>query len=390
MTRIDLSDAEAVDAHTHPYRLDDLLARDAEGFDTRMTLMGESFVSSSHLNPELWSFVDGLTGSTMLGRVLLRWLAEHLGCEPNREAVTSARDEALRADPVAYTKGLLDAARVAEVLADEGYPQPPVPREEFEATIGVPVHRVARLEPWILEHREAGFDGLVAGVEHETATAAADPRCVAYKSIIAYRAGLDVTHPSSAEAADAYGRWRDDGFRESREHGKPVRDFLLHRALVVAREHDRPFHIHCGGGDPDIHLAHARPQDLWPLLVAHQDQPIVLIHTGYPWIPEAAYIASVLPHVYLELSELIPWGWSMVDWALEVMLGTVPGAKVLYGSDEAGEPESFYVSARMARAALERVLGTFVDRDHLTQAEAERLGRDVLAGNTRALHGLEE
>ena len=388
MNRVDLSEAEIVDAHTHPYRLDDLLARDSAGFEARMTFMGESFDSSSHLDPGLRSFMQDLAASTMLVQVTLRWLAERLGCEPTREAVTAARDAAIRADPLGYTKGLLDAAGVVEVLTEEGYPQPPITRQEFEAAIGVPVHRVARLEPWILEHREGGFDDLVDGVEHEAATAASDPRCVAFKSIIAYRTGLDVTNPGPQEATEAYSRWRGDDFRESREHSKPVRDFLLHRALDVARTHDRPFHIHCGGGDPDIQLAHARPQDLWPLLVAHQHQPVVLIHTGFPWMPEAAYIASVLPHVYLELSELIPWGWSMVDWALEVILGTAPGIKVLYGSDEVGEPELLYVSARMGREALERVLGLLVDRDHLTLAEAERLGADVLAGNARRLHGL--
>lgn len=34
--------ARQVDTHTHPYRLADLLAKDSEGFDTRITFMGES------------------------------------------------------------------------------------------------------------------------------------------------------------------------------------------------------------------------------------------------------------------------------------------------------------------------------------------------------------
>jgi len=388
MNQVRLTDVEVVDAHTHPYRLEELLAKDAEGFDTRITFMGESFSSSSQLDPELWSFVDGLTDSTMLAMVLRRWLAEHLGCEPTREAVTGARDAALRADPVAYTAGLLRAERIVAVLADEGYPQPPVPREEFQAAIGAEVYRVARLEPWILRHREGSFDDLVSSVEGEAEAAAADPRCVAYKSIIAYRSGLDVGDPSPSQAAEAFDRWKAEGWRESREHGKPVRDFLLRRALEVARRHDRPFHIHCGAGDPDIDLAHAGPVNLWPLLVDHQAQPIVLVHAGYPWIPEAAYIASVLPNVYLEISELVPWGWSMVEWALEVILGTAPAVKVLHGSDEAGEPEMFWLAARLTRGALGRVLDRFVEREYLTVDEAEGFGRMVLGVNARRLHGL--
>ena len=386
--RVDLSDVEIVDAHTHPYRLEDLLERDPTGFDTRMTFLGESFSSSSRMQPDLWPFVDGLTDSTIFAIAMCGWLADHLGCEPTREAVTAARAAKLSADPVGYTKGLLEAGGVVAVLADEGYPQPPVPAEEFARTIGVPVHRVARLEPWILARRGGSFEDLVSGVEAEANGAAADLNCVAFKSIVAYRTGLDVGDPSPSDARAAFDRWRGDGWRESREHAKPVRDFLIRRALAVAKASDRPFHFHCGGGDPDINLAHATPQSLFPLLVDVQDQPVVLVHAGYPWVREAAYMASVLPHVYLELSELIPWGFGQVEWALEMLVGTVPAAKLLYGSDEAGEPESFWASALLARAALQRVLDGFVERGYVTVERAERLGRMVLAESCRTLHGL--
>ena len=388
MERVDLSGAEIVDAHTHPYVLEEMVSRDPAGFDTRMMFLGESFASSSRMSPELWPLVDGFTDSTVFGIALVHRLADHLGCEPTRAAVSEARAAALREDPTGYTKGLLDAAGIVAVLSDEGFPQPPVPADVFTETIGVPVHRVARLEPWILAHRGGGFDDLVGGVEAEAASAVADPNCVAFKSIVAYRTGLDVGDPSRSDAGEAFERWRADDWRESREHAKPVRDLLIRRTLGVAKANDRAFHFHCGGGDPDINLAHARPVDLFPLLVDVQDQPVVLVHSGYPWIREAAYIASVLPNVYLELSELIPWGFGQVEWALEMLLGTVPAAKLLYGSDEAGEPESFWISALLARRALERVLAGFVERDYVSETQAEGLGRLVLADACRTLHGL--
>jgi predicted TIM-barrel fold metal-dependent hydrolase len=388
MAGVDLTGIGIVDAHTHPYRLADLLAKDAEGFDTRAMFLGESFLSSSQMHPELWSVADAFTDSTAYALALRRWLAAHLGCEPTREAVTAARDAAVKADAVAYTKGLMDAAGVVAVLSDEGYPQPPIPAGEFAETIGVTVHRVTRLEPWIIEHRGGSFDDLVSGVEAEATEAAADPNCVAYKSIVAYRTGLDIGDPDRSTARDGFERWKADDWAETREHAKPVRDFLIRRALAVAKANDRPFHFHCGGGDPDINLTYAGPVSMFPFLVDVQDQPVVLVHSGYPWVREAAYIASVLPNVYLELSELIPWGWGQVEWALEMLVGTVPATKLLYGSDEAGEPEAFWASALLARAALQRVLGSFVDRDYVSPDEAERLGRLVLGDACRALHGL--
>ena len=352
--------------------------------------LGTALISSNHANHELASFVEELTETTLFGLALRRWLSAYLGCEPTKDAVVAARDAALRADPTGYVRGLLDSENVVAVVADEGYPQPTIPRADFEAALGgVPVHRVGRIEPWIVSARETGtFDDTVARFEELVNAGGDDPRLVGFKTIIAYRTGLDITYPTSAEAGAAFDRWRADEWRESREHAKPVRDFLLERAFVLAKEHDRPFHVHVGGGDPDVNLAHATPRDVFKFFVDHQDIPIVMIHSGYPWVAEATYVASVLPNVYLDLSELVPWGWGQIDWSLEMILGAVPGAKVFHGCDESSEPEMFPTSARLVREALERVLGTFVDRDFLSVKDAESIGRGVMADNVRRLHGI--
>jgi predicted TIM-barrel fold metal-dependent hydrolase len=130
------------------------------------------------------------------------------------------------------------------------------------------------------------------------------------------------------------------------------------------------------------------PQDAFAFFVEHQDQPILMIHSGWPWVAEATYVGTVLPNVYMDLSELVPWGWGQIDHSLEMILGSVPAAKVVHGCDESSEPEMFPVSARLVRQALERVLGTFVDRDYLSTDDAEALGRGVLADNVRRLHGI--
>jgi hypothetical protein len=388
--KVDLHGADVVDAHCHPFRSQDLLDRDPAAFETRCMYLGTALISSNHANHELSSFVEELTETTLFGLALRRWLAAYLGCEPTKDAVVAARDAALRADPTGYVRGLMDSEHVVAVVADEGYPQPTIPRADFEEALGgVPVHRVGRIEPWIVDARETGnFEDTVSKFEEHVNAGGNDPRLVGYKTIIAYRTGLDITYPSSSDAAAAYERWRADDWRETREHAKPVRDFLLERAFRLAKEHDRPFHVHVGGGDPDVNLAHATPRDVFKFFVDHQDIPIVMIHSGYPWVAEATYVASVLPNVYLDVSELVPWGWGQIDWSLEMILGAVPGAKVFHGCDESSEPEMFPTSARLVREALERVLGTFVDRDFLSVSAAESIGRGVLADNVRKLHGI--
>jgi len=99
-------------------------------------------------------------------------------------------------------------------------------------------------------------------------------------------------------------------------------------------------------------------------------------------------VASVLPHVYLDVSIPLPWASLAIDQKLEVLLGAAPPAKVLYGSDEASEPEVIWLSAQLAREGLGRVLATAVERRWLDEREARSIGEDVLGGNACRLHGI--
>ena len=388
---IDLSAAPVVDTHCHPWRNEELLAQDPLGFEDRITMTGMCLISSGLADEQLTRHLGLLTESTPLALTMRRRLAEHLGCEPTREAVAKARHESLAADPVVHNRRLWATGGVTGLVYDEGYPQPTISRDDFVADSAATVHRVGRIEPWIVALRETArtFRELEDAFVAELERAAADPELVAFKSVIAYRTGLDVNEPAPDSYCEReYELWRSNGWAESREHAKTIRDRLLHRTAEVARRHDRPVHIHCGGGDPAIVLSHARPQDLFPFLSRHADQPIVLIHSGWPWLEEGAFVASVLPQVYLDVSITMPWGSLAAYQKLEVLLGFTPPAKVLYGSDEASEPEVIWLSAQLGREALGRVLGTAVERAWLTGPEARRIGEGVLAGNSRRLHGI--
>jgi len=389
--RIDLSDADVVDDHCHGFRLDEILARDPRGFEARCTLLGMGVMSSAQALDDPRDRARELVESTLFSLISRRWLAERLGCEPTAEAIAAARHDAISRDPVAYTRALLDDEHITGLLTDEGFPLPAIPAEEFERQVGgVPVHRVVRIEPLIADLREraASYADLEDRFTAELERASEDPRTVAYKSIVAYRTGLDIEPTDASAATSAFDRWRAQGWPEARDPAKPVRDRLLGRTLDVAKRRGLVAHIHCGDGDADIDLAHARPHDLFPFLRDHADQPIVLIHGGHPWTQVAAYIASLLPNVHVDLSVLVPWASSAIEPLLEILLGMVPASKLLYASDQASEPEVFWLSARLARRALERVLDGLVDRDYLTAPEAGDIGRGILAGNSRRLHGI--
>jgi uncharacterized protein len=384
-----LDHADVVDVHCHGWRTADVAARDQSGMLDRITMLGMCLISSDLDAPELQGVMQHATDLNPVALAMARRLATLLGCEPARESIAAARAEAL-ADSGGYLERLWRDAGVSALVMDDGYPLPMVDGQALSREAGIPIHRVARIEPMIVDLRDgaAGFSDLEDAFAAR-AEAALSEGAIAFKSVIAYRTGLDVQPWGRSDCEAAFRRWREDGWRETREHAKPVRDTLLRRTLEVARRGDVPLHVHCGGGDPSVVLSHARPSNLFPLLHEHLRQPIVLIHSGWPWVEEGAYIASILPNVYLDTSLSTPWASLAIDSRLEILLGIASPAQVMYGSDESTEPEVIWLSAQLARESLERVLRSGVERRLMGEEDAARIGAAVLGGNARRLHGLE-
>ncbi|MCB0212124.1 MAG: amidohydrolase family protein [Anaerolineae bacterium] len=386
--RIDLSQAPIVDAHSHGFQADKLIAAPPEGFLDRITVMGMCFGSATGVNPALAGAVSSMTDHTLMAMLTRRRLAEYLACSP--EALLPTRHATLAADPQAYISGLMADAHVSAMVVDDGYPLPKVDQRVMQELTGITIHRVARIEPMIEAARQQTQSAadLEAAFRAELERAVNDPRCVAFKSIIAYRTGLDVGAPSREEVAASYKRWQAADWREGRDTSKALRDHLLNVTFEIAKKYDRPVHIHSGAGDTDVVLSHARPSNLGPLLTRFADHPTVLIHSGFPWLGEATYLASLYPLAYLELSLYFPWGMLDMDRVLTQVIGAVPTNKILYGSDEASEPEIVWISAKEGRAALERVLSSAVERDFMTIDQAQSIGHNILAHNVLRAHGL--
>jgi len=385
---IDLTGMSVVDAHCHGVRLADLLEQPPTGWADRITLIGMCMASSATAAAELKQQVSALTEWTMFASTGRRWLAHWLGVDESD--VDEARMARLRDDAGAYLGALMADQRITDLFVDDGYPQPPVDAAQFGALVGATAHRVARIEP-IIDRVCAQADTLddaVAAFEAELDACGQDPSCIAYKSIIAYRSGLDVGDPCDDEVAASFSAWKANGLVGGRRETKALRDRFLHITCRKAATHDKAVHIHSGAGDPDVLLAHAHAAGLAPLIAAHPATAIVLIHAGFPWIEEAAYLAGMYPNAHIELSLFNPWATLDLDRGLRTILGLVPTSKVMYGSDEASEPEVLWISARLFRRVLARVLDGAVDDDLLTPAEGVRTGEGILGANALRLHGL--
>ncbi len=389
---VDLSRVEIIDNHCHGLEIEALLRSEPESFEARMTLTGQAYLTSNGNDAGTWRHIESLVTDNVYSIIVRRWLSSYLGCDDTPAAVAGARDAALRRDPVGYLRGLLDDAGIVALVADEGYTYLPVAGKDLAVLTARPVHRVARIESFIDELKAddtlTRFDDFAAALEQRLEDAASDPTTIALKSIIAYRTGLDIGEPDVAAARAGFEKWRASAWRDDRGAAKCVRDQLLHNAMAVVERHGIALHIHCGDGDPDVVFQHARPQDLYPFLTRYRARPIVLMHAGHPWSDEAAYLAAILPHVYVDLSVLVPWASVRIESYLSGMLGTTPSRKLLYSSDQVYEPELFWVPARFARQALERCLGALVRNGDLGVEQAQSIGAGILGENCRRVHAL--
>lgn len=323
-------------------------------------------------------------------RVALRRLALELDCEPTEEGVLRARQAF---DPVEYANRLLKKSRTGLMILDHGFAGgEAMSPAEHSAAIDIPQRSVVRLETaaevlvassenvaeWLMAVREALMEGVDGGA-------------VGVKTIAAYRAGLQLREPDwkRAEAEFKALRARAADGHPIRLEGEPLCHLLLLEAAQVSGELGVPLQVHCGFGDSDEDLALTNPLGLRRLFVEPRFDglKVVLLHC-YPFHREAAYLASVYPGVYMDLSLAIPLAAHDGARALEEALGLCPTSKLLYATDATRFPEAYLVAAALHREALASALTRLVDTGWLTQTEAVESGRQVLGGNARRIYPL--
>jgi predicted TIM-barrel fold metal-dependent hydrolase len=328
---------------------------------------------------------------TPLGFAIRRWCAPLLDLEAS---VPAAQYVARRTElgPDEVNRRFLTAAQVDAWLVDTGYLSDQVMTPgQLAAASGAAALEIVRLEA--LAERvavggggAAGFAaGFAAGLDAALAAGA-----VGLKSIVAYRYGLDFdpAEPSGAEVTGAAGRWL--AAIEADPAALRLADPVLLRHLIwAAIRTGRPLQFHVGLGDPDARLHRADPGHLHDFLIATQDAgaPVMLLHC-YPYHRQAACLASVFPHVYLDVGEALNHVGASSAAVLAEALEVAPFHKQLYSSDAYGLAELHYLGAAGFRRDLATVIGGFVADGAWSRGDGDRVAQLIGAQNARRVYGL--
>ena len=388
----DLSALSVTDVHAHPFL--DRGAITTEEF-TNFTAFGggsQEFMEQAGLafTDDVRSELLRVKQDTVYYRRLIRDLAAFFGCDPSLEAVVEARNSAVASDGYTeYVRKLYADAGLEAIVFDFGVPLPQLDVAEVKGQLPVTVAPIFRIEPLIADllKTDYGWAEFKRTYDDTINEALTTQGFRGLKSIIAYRTGLDVSPLSRNEdqgykALDAIRRGLGGGSM------KMLRDYLLCRAMEHCMEHDVPMQILTGMGDFEVNLVLWRPAYLMDLLrfPTFRSCNVILVHGGYPYSREAGYMANVLPRVYCDVSEGIPFAAHGARSIFSEILEMTPFSKVVYGSDGYTVPEIIYTSAKLGKQALGQVLDGLVEDGFIGKGDVEEIAGMILAGTANRLY----
>jgi len=370
-------DVRAVDHHCHPLRR----------WPFRLTALELRSAFTEAIDPAI---AEHHVIHSAAYQGALHRIAAELRCDPSESAILGRRNAA---DPASYARQLLGRTATEVMLVDRGFASDDAfTVDEQQQATGIPQLEIIRLETLAenlvktaSDPRE-WFANIRAALRADVARGA-----VGVKTICAYRASLKLEPVDTDALGVAFSSLRSHNERDEplRMTGNAICHALVFEAAQECQALDVPLQVHCGFGDPDEDLAEASPLGLRPLLIDsnYRGLRIALLHC-YPYHREAAYLCSVFPGVYMDLSLSIPFAALEGGRAMREALGLCPTSKLLYASDATRYPEVYLVAATLHREALADALGELVERRVMSRSAAVEAGRQVLGGNARRLYPL--
>ncbi|MBB5078458.1 amidohydrolase family protein [Nonomuraea endophytica] len=326
---------------------------------------------------------------TPVGAAIRRWCAPVLDLEPHAPpAVYLARRAELGAGEV--NRRLLEAAGIVAFLVDTGLESPELlSAAEMGRHGGAAADEIVRLEQIeqdVSETAHIAVDYMDSLAEELAARAA---RAVGLKSIVAYRCGLDFdpARPSRGSVIAAANRRLSDP--KQRLTDPILLRHLLWTAVDVARERGLPLQFHTGYGDPDLDLDRADPALMTGFIRSLQPigVPVILLHC-YPYHRQAAYLAAVFPHVYVDVGLALTYTAAGSARVMAELLELVPFHKQMFSSDCYGVAETCHLGALYFRHGLARTLRARLDDGEWNPTDCARIAHMIGSGNARRVYRL--
>ncbi|KAI1105309.1 glutamine synthetase/guanido kinase [Jackrogersella minutella] len=351
----------------------------------------------------------------------VKHLAEVLGCEQTWDAVVASVEQKRHDSRRGWVNRCLDG--IETMLIDDGLDNPGHAEtyswhSQFTKSKCKRIVRIETVAADIIARHfhssskrpaaitDEDVETFLVELSYEIERAIADPDVVGFKSIICYRRGLDIASTDELDVDDARRGLRKivnaglksgaliSGFSlVKRVENSHLNDMVVHALAKLIRETPgpkKPIQFHTGLGDNDITLTRSSPSHLQPFIREYPTVPIVLLHAGYPWTRETAYLAAMYPNVYADIGEVFPLiSRQGQEGVLKQMLEVCPASKILCSTDGHGFPEMFLIATKQIRSVLKTVLGELVQTQQLEEKQAVQMVQCILFSNSKKLYNLQ-
>ncbi|EPS38122.1 hypothetical protein H072_8129 [Dactylellina haptotyla CBS 200.50] len=313
-------------------------------------------------------------------------------------------------DESEFTRECLEGLQT--VLIDDGLRYPPLLRAHdinwHDQFLKSPAKRVLRLESLaedLMQHN-LSFDNWCTKFSEEVKAAIHDPNVVAFKSVIAYRAGLEITHLDINEATFVHAA--RIGYEDTNEEAKISGKFRIDNEafncfviavfaaeMVKAAENGswprcKPLQFHTGFGDSDLNLKNSNPILLQKFIEEFPTLPIVLLHAAYPYTREAGFLASVYDNVYLDFGLVFPLvSQEGQESVVKQVLELTPSTKAMWSTDAASFGERYYLAIQQMRVVLKKIMGEIHAKESVGIPNLSKIVADVLFNTANRLYGLD-
>lgn len=338
------------------------------------------------------------------------------------EAIVAARTARLKNDFDDYVMTCL--AGTETILIDDGFDEPDV-LESYQwhsQFTQAPCKRIIRIdtaaEDILVDMADRGelplnvssmtelkdasqnaWQAFVDRFEKTIEAAIEDREVVAFKSGICFSTGLQVNPMAPEESRDGgYRSFQNEYLPRCRQDKfglefKGMNDAILNIACCLISSHStshlKPLQFHTGFGGSNIRIPLSNAALLQPLIETYPTIPIVLLHASYPYAREASLLTSLYANVYMDLSAVFPEvSRDGQENVLRQCLEIVPWEKLMWSTDGHAHPETYWLTNRQGREAMENVFCDFVRKGDLDEDEAVEAVKCILFENANKLYRL--
>jgi uncharacterized protein len=365
-------DLPLIDQHCHAVRLDPL---DLATFTALCTEASEPAVHGTHL--------DG-----PVGLALRRWCPPILDLDPfcSWEDYIARRLE-LGGEEVA--RRFIRSTNTSSLMIDTGYRGDELcGLDKIRDLAAAPVGEIVRVEVLAEQIAAEGVRAIdfLDVFEARLEARCSEPGVVGLKSVLAYRAGFHIELVDVDDSAldGAIGHWLASGRRLD---DATVEAAVVRLAAQAGGRHGLPLQFHVGYGDPDVVLHQSNPSLLTAFIewCKPYGTNVVLLHC-WPFEREAGFLATVYPHVWLDVGLSMNYLGAGAPAFIGRALECTPTTKVLYSSDAFGLADLYAAGAGQFRWAIGKVLDGWLADGAATAPDIELVARRIASLNAAAIY----